>query len=310
MRDMTMVTSAHKANGVGNIPLSAVPQGQELAVRMRMTQALQMSLEPAEIVSLFFHHIQPVVQVYGISFKSATEKDDCRIGRSALHHCDYRLTTDEGYLGEILFSRSKRFSEIELLQIEQLLSALMYPLRNAVRYQSAMRLALLDPLTLVGNRAALSNNLKREIQLANRQQTQLSLLMIDVDHFKKINDEHGHHRGDLILCEIAKTIQSVCRSSDSVFRYGGEEFVVLLNNTNAIGAEIIAERIRERIADLEIVHNATKITTTVSIGIADHEGQSHHDMEELLERADKALYEAKQAGRNRIVNSASTVNIQ
>lgn len=308
MRDMTMVTTAQKANGAGSIPLGIPTQDHELAVRVRLTQALQMSLDPTEIISLFFHQIQPLVQISGVIFKSSTTKDDSRVGRESLHHCDYRLTTDEGYLGEVIFSRSKRFIETELIKIEQLLSALVYPLRNAVRYQTAMRLALLDPLTLVGNRAALNNNLKRELQLANRQQQQLSLLMIDVDHFKKINDDYGHHRGDLILCEIAKTIQSVCRSTDSIFRYGGEEFVVLLSNTNAIGAEIIAERIRERISETEILHNTMAINTTVSIGVATHNGDQNEGIEELFERADKALYSAKQSGRNCTINS--TANAQ
>ncbi|WP_305763980.1 GGDEF domain-containing protein [Cellvibrio sp. PSBB023] len=303
MRDMTMVTNAQKANGAGNIPLGIPTQDQELAVRARLTQALQMSLDPSEIISLFFHQIQPLVQMSGVLFKSATTKDDARVGRESLHHCDYRLTTDEGYLGEVIFSRSKRFSEDELARIEQLLSLLVYPLRNAVRYQTAMRLALLDPLTLVGNRAALNNSLKRELQLANRQHQQLSLLMIDVDYFKKINDDYGHHRGDLILCDIAKNIQSVCRSTDSIFRYGGEEFVVILSNTNSLGAEIIAERIRQQIANTQIFHNGTGINTTVSIGISTHNGEHNEEMESLFERADRALYRAKQSGRNRTINS-------
>lgn len=305
-----MVTSAQKANGAGSIPLGIPMQDQELAVRVRLTQALQMSLDPTEIISLFFHQIQPLVQISGVIFKSATTKDDSRVGRESLHHCDYRLTTDEGYLGEVVFSRSKRFIETELAQIEQLLGALVYPLRNAVRYQTAMRLALLDPLTLVGNRAALNNNLKRELQLANRQQQQLSLLMIDVDHFKKINDDYGHHCGDLILCEIAKTIQSVCRSTDSIFRYGGEEFVVLLSNTNGFGAEIIAERIRERISETETLHNTMAINTTVSIGVATHNGEQNEGIDQLFERADKALYSAKQSGRNCTINSTTSAQIR
>ncbi len=306
MRDMTMVTNAQMANGAGNIPLGMPTQDQELTTRVRLTQALQMSLDPTEIISLFFHQIQPLIHMSGVTFKSASTKDDSRIGRESLHHCDYRLTTDEGYLGEVVFSRSKRFSEDELARIERLLSLLVYPLRNAVRYQTAMRLALLDPLTLVGNRAALNSSLKRELQLANRQHQQLSLLMIDVDHFKKINDDYGHHRGDLILCEIAKTIQSVCRSTDSIFRYGGEEFVVLLSNTNSTGADIIAERIRQQIANTQIFHNGNAISMTVSIGISSHHGGDHENVEALFERADKALYNAKQAGRNRTINSSVT----
>ena len=243
MRDMTMVTSAHKANGAGSIPLHPLTPEQELATRVRLAQALQMSLDPSEVLNLFYKHIQAMVSVSGLIFKFANGTTDLKIGRECLHHCDYRLTTDEGYLGEVIFSRSKRFAETELITLEFLLSSLIYPLRNAVRYQTAMRLALLDPLTLVGNRAALDSALRRELQMAERHQHELSLLMVDVDFFKRINDEHGHHRGDLVLCEVAKVIQSACRGSDITFRYGGEEFVVVLGKTDAESAKIIAGRI-------------------------------------------------------------------
>lgn len=303
MRDMTMVTNAQMAHGAGSIPLKPSTPDQDLLTRARIAQALQMSLDPAEVASLFFQHIQPLVHLAGLSFKSANGADSVKIARESLHHCDYRLTTDEGYLGEIIFYRSKRFVETELMTLEFLLGSLVYPLRNAIRYQSAMRLALLDPLTLVGNRAALDSNLKRELQLADRQLQSLSLLMVDVDFFKKINDDHGHHRGDLVLCEIAKTIKTVCRSTDTIFRYGGEEFVVLLNNTNTEGAQIIAERIRKEIAKVQVFHNNRIINTSVSIGIATHQANYKEEMQDLFERADKALYVAKESGRNCVINS-------
>lgn len=300
---MTMLTSAHKANGTSSIPLNPLTPEQELATRVRLVQALQMSLDPHELLSLFYKHIQSLVSVSGILFKFATGNDDLKIGRECMHHCDYRLTTDEGYLGEIIFSRSKRFAEAELITLEFLLSSLIYPLRNAIRYQTAMRLALLDPLTLLGNRAALDSALHRELQMAERHQYELSLLMIDVDFFKKINDEHGHHRGDLVLCEIAMGIQSACRGSDITFRYGGEEFVVVLGKTGAEGAKIIAERIRQQIAETHIVHHGKAIGTTVSIGIATRHSYEKEQINDLFERADRALYIAKNSGRNCVISS-------
>ncbi len=303
MRDMTMVTNAHKANGANSIPLNPLTPEQELAARVRLAQALQMSLDPNEILSLFYQHIQSIVSLSGILFKFGNGNGDLKIGRECLHHCDYRLTTDEGYLGEIIFSRSKRFSEPELITLEFLLSSLIYPLRNSIRYQTVMRLALLDPLTLLGNRAALDTALHRELQMAERHQHELSLLMIDVDFFKKINDEYGHHRGDLVLCEIAKGIQSACRGSDITFRYGGEEFVVVLGKTGAEGAKIIAERIRQQIAETRIIHNGKPIGATVSIGIATRYSSEKEHINDLFERADKALYAAKNSGRNCVISS-------
>lgn len=303
MRDMTMVTSAHKTNSAGNISLSPLTPEQELTTRVRLAQALQMSLDPNEVLNLFYKHVQTVIGFSGLTFKFSGEVSDLKIGRECLHHCDYRLTTDEGYLGEIIFSRSKRFAEIELITLEFLLGSLIYPLRNALRYQTAMRLALLDPLTLLGNRTALDAALNRELQMAERHQHELSLLMVDVDFFKKINDTYGHHRGDLVLCEIAKVIQAACRGSDITFRYGGEEFVVILGKTDAMGAKIIAERIRQQISETQISYNGKVIATTVSIGIATRHSNEKERINDLFERADKALYSAKESGRNCVVSS-------
>jgi diguanylate cyclase (GGDEF)-like protein len=304
MRDMTMVTSAHRADGAGSIPLSPLTPQQELASRLRLAQALQMSLDPDEVLNLFFKHVQAVVSLSGLVFKFGNGTSDLKIGRECMHHCDYRLTTDAGYLGEIVFSRSKRFLETELITLELLLGSLIYPLRNAIRYQTVMRLTLLDPLTLLGNRTALDTTLHRELQMAERHQHELSLLMVDVDFFKKINDEYGHQRGDLVLCEVAKGIQAACRSSDISFRYGGEEFVVVLGKTDAEGAKIIAERIRQQIAEVNITHEGKIITTTVSIGIATRNGNEKEHIDDLFERADKALYIAKKTGKNRVISSA------
>lgn len=303
MRDMTMVIGANTANGANNLPLSSLTPEQELAARVRLSQALQMSLDPAEVLNLFYRHTQNVVSVSGILFKFGNKNPDLKIGRECLHHCDYRLTTDEGYLGEIIFSRNKRFVESELITLEFLLSSLIYPLRNSIRYQTALRLALLDPLTMLGNRTALDSALRRELQLAERHQQDLSLLMIDADYFKRINDKYGHHRGDLVLCEIAKGIESVCRGSDSIFRFGGEEFVVLLGKTHAEGAKIIAERIRQQIEQTYINHNGILIGTTVSIGIATRQSGKKEHINDLFDRADAALYQAKANGRNCIVSS-------
>ena len=271
---------------------------QEIEARAKLIQALQMSLEPNEVLAIFFKHLQIIIPVGGIQFRFANNKDITKLGRDALHHCDYRLTTDEGYLGEIIFNRSKRFIESELSTLEMLLGALVYPLRNALRYQSAMQLALLDPLTRLGNRAALDNALRRELQLAERHHYELSVLMLDVDHFKKINDQHGHSAGDEVLREIARTIESVCRETDISFRYGGEEFVVLLRKTSEMGARIIGERLRREINLLEVEKGTHKIQPSVSIGIGTRaSGQKEH-INDLFERADKALYLAKQSGRN------------
>jgi diguanylate cyclase (GGDEF)-like protein len=301
MRDMTKLTGL-PTTSIGQV--TALSPEQEIETRSRLIQALQMSLEPNEILNIFFKHIQNITAVGGIQFRFTNNKDITKYGRDSLHHCDYRLTTDEGYLGEIIFNRSRRFTEAEQTKLEILLGALIYPLRNALRYKAALQMALIDPLTHLGNRAALDNSLRRELQLAERHKYDLSLLMIDVDHFKLINDKHGHACGDEVLQEIARTIENVCRETDISFRFGGEEFVVLLRETTDIGAAIIGERLRKEISNITIDKNGKRIKPTVSIGISTRVTDQKEKIDDLFERADKALYQAKQTGRNKVVNSA------
>ncbi|PWL18395.1 hypothetical protein DKP76_04660 [Falsochrobactrum shanghaiense] len=156
-----------------------------------------------------------------------------------------------------------------------------------------------DPLTLTLTRRFLPSILGREVTMANERKTPLTLLMIDVDHFKKINDNWGHSAGDHVLRQMAETIIASTRASDYVVRYGGEEFLVILVETNESDGYGIAERIR---ADFEArefrVADGTSIRVTISIGIACHDG--HPDFQRLIDSADGALYNAKSAGRNRI----------
>jgi diguanylate cyclase (GGDEF)-like protein len=305
MRDMTKLTGVPAtAFGQAFNQVTTLSPEQEIEARSKLIQALQMTLEPNEILNIFFKHIQNITAVGGIQFRFANDKDITKYGRDSLHHCDYRLTTDEGYLGEIIFNRSKRFTEAEQTKLEILLGALIYPLRNALRFKAAIQMALIDPLTHLGNRTALDDSLRRELQLAERHKYDLSLLMIDVDHFKQINDKHGHSCGDEVLQEIARTIENVCRETDISFRFGGEEFVVLLRETTDAGAAIIGERLRKEISNITIDKNGKHIKPTISIGISTRATDQKEHIDDLFERADKALYQAKQMGRNRVVNSS------
>jgi len=123
-------------------------------------------------------------------------------------------------------------------------------------------------------------------------------MMLDIDHFKKINDTYGHLAGDFVLKEIAKIVKNLIRKSDICGRFGGEEFVILLPNTKLSGAMKLAERIRETIQNHTFDFNGKKINVTVSIGITSVGVNDSY--ESLISRADEALYEAKEKGRNRI----------
>jgi diguanylate cyclase (GGDEF)-like protein len=181
---------------------------------------------------------------------------------------------------------------------------LLYPLRNALTYREVLQNALTDQLTGAGNRAALDNTLKREIDLSKRHQQPLSVLAIDIDWFKKVNDTYGHQAGDEILKQVVDTIAKPSRCTDQTFRYGGEEFVVLLHNTSPVGAAVIAERIRKAVEEQIVVINGDELKITVSIGAATLKIQDNATT--LFSRADQALYEAKGNGRNQVVSSGQT----
>ena len=217
---------------------------------------------------------------------------------SGRHQCDYALHGPGQPLGSLLFYRDRRFSELELARLEEWLSLLVVPLNNALNYQNAVRLASVDALTGLGNRASLDNALHRELRLAERCGSEFSLLLVDVDHFKQINDRWGHSRGDQVLREVGKSISHACRETDLVYRYGGEEFVVLLSGTDASGARIFAERLRHAVQTW--VSDREQLSVTVSIGVSTRKPEVETSIHSLFDRADQALYRAKAQGRNRV----------
>lgn len=161
-------------------------------------------------------------------------------------------------------------------------------------------LAHTDPLTQALNRRALTVRLVSEMDRARRYGAELSMLMVDLDHFKKINDTMGHLVGDDVLRELAQLLQESVRSVDFVARYGGEEFVVVLPETQMPGATKFAERLRERIANTGFVSQHGGVRLTASIGVASYPTSEVHTVDDLFARADEALYRAKAEGRNRV----------
>ncbi|MCX5767663.1 MAG: diguanylate cyclase [Gemmatimonadetes bacterium] len=161
-------------------------------------------------------------------------------------------------------------------------------------------LAHTDPLTQVLNRRALTARLAAELERARRYDSSVSLLMVDLDHFKRINDTLGHLAGDDMLREIAAMLQESIRSVDVVARYGGEEFVVVLPETNAAGAVAFAERLRERIASMIFAEAYGGARVTVSIGVAAYTAPGVPSIDALFGLADEALYRAKADGRNKV----------
>lgn len=281
-----------------NVSLSdAIEKEINANAQYKLTSLLQTTIEIEPLFDLFFGQIQHLLKLGSCQFQNEPKNINIKLGNACTHTCDYSLTIQQQYLGNICFTRKQRFSNDELAQLEALLGTLVYPLRNALNYRDALNQALSDPLTGLGNRGALENALEHQWQMAQRYEQDLSVLMIDIDHFKNINDTYGHDTGDYVIKSVADSIGATTRQTDLSFRYGGEEFLVLLNKTTPMGSTIIAERIRENIAALDLKDSKGKsIDVTVSVG-----GSCLHpgiDKQTLVKEADQALYRAKDNGRN------------
>ena len=265
---------------------------------LELSSILQTTLEIDRQIELFGKEIQRYLSVDGLIYTLPNNEKEITYGREASQRATYSLVLHETSLGSIRACRELPFSEKELTSLENLLCALIYPLRNALSYKQAVEMASRDPLTGTQNRMALSSALVREVDLAKRQGQPLSMLVIDIDHFKSFNDDYGHAFGDDVLVAVSQTIANTVRRCDLLFRFGGEEFVVLASHTHQDGAMLLAERIRENIAAMGTVRGR-ETQITVSVGVA--ERHVKEDGEAFFDRADKALYEAKKRGRNRSV---------
>ena len=171
---------------------------------------------------------------------------------------------------------------------------------NAVLYEQANKLAVTDGLTGISNRQSVEKSLQIEFERSKRYNSPLSLILLDVDHFKDVNDTYGHQKGDEILIAFASLLKKACRANDIAARYGGEEFVMVLPQSNAQGAFKIAERVREEMMKISFTGNESNFAVTVSCGVAEF-NKDYESINKLIAAADQALYKAKNGGRNKTI---------
>jgi len=284
----TMPTQ-HKIDKQFSLKVEAV-RALELSNRLHSTLNLE------ELMNMYAQETQTFVPFDNINYTHPDNIFSFSQGDKKRHSCQYRLLIGGKNLGELEFTRSKRFTDEETINLEYTLSSLLNPLHNGLMYQQAIINSLLDPLTGVKNRSAFDSSISREVSLSKRHNNPFAMIILDIDLFKNINDKFGHLFGDCVLRDVAQTIKDEIRDSDMVFRYGGEEFVILLSNTCETGALLLAERIRQSIAQMTFSYNGNSTLVTASQGIA---CLKQNELElELFKRADDALYHAKDSGRN------------
>lgn len=220
------------------------------------------------------------------------------------------LMIENEIIGVINLNDSEKgtFSVEDLDFVLTVIEFISLSISNALLHEKTEILSVTDGLTQLNNHRQMQIILKSEFIRSKRYNAPLSLVMMDVDHFKKVNDTYGHQIGDKILVALAVAITRVCRANDSAARYGGEEFLLILPETTIAGANRIAERIRKEFSRNEFLENGERFKVTVSCGVTELDKEHMISPADLIQVADKALYQAKQGGRNRTVTGKWNAN--
>ncbi|SDK46299.1 diguanylate cyclase (GGDEF) domain-containing protein [Maridesulfovibrio ferrireducens] len=199
----------------------------------------------------------------------------------------------------ILDSKENNYSDNHEKLIEKLRDLIEKELTILDNNYQLKRISEIDALTQIDNRYSFLTKAEIEINRSKRYNHHFSFIFFDLDWFKKINDKYGHQIGDTVLKEFSKTVNSQLRTTDLFGRYGGEEFIVALPETDLASAKLLANRIRERVQKMNIVYESSNVSITVSAGVSELTDDDR-DIDTVINRADMALYEAKQSGRNKV----------
>lgn len=247
--------------------------------------------------------------IMGRGIRSDVPIDDAGVSRhhAKVVHSDGKCTLFDMGSTNGTFVNGHRVQERELTEGDKIqigrATVLKFTIQDPleeIAHRELYDQAVKDGLTGLHNRRYFSERFATEFQHSHRHSRPLSLLLFDLDHFKKVNDTHGHRAGDELLKAVGKTVQATVRSGDIVARVGGEEFAVLLRDATHEDAVRYAERLRKTVGRVTIVWEDTVVGVTISVGVAAFDGKVPNNQGELLQAADEKLYAAKRAGRNRV----------
>jgi diguanylate cyclase (GGDEF)-like protein len=284
------------ASKVQNLPHQPVKGVEPLAFLQAVTSTLDMD----RVLAVLNNFLEKVVDHSGWQYRHTELDIKLEGGKNDRHRLEYNLTLSSENIGTFALMRSRRFSEGDQIRIETLLGLTVPALNNALRHRTVVTLLERDALTGLGNRSALARQGAQWLADAIRQKRPLSMIVLDLDDFKVVNDSYGHPAGDRLLVDFADILRANTRTSDLCVRMGGDEFVVLLPGANLTDALGCAERIRLAIAEYaNPAGNGDAIKGSVSIGVATY--RSGMNMNQLYHQADHALYAAKRAGCNRVM---------
>lgn len=265
--------------------------GQEIS----LISQLQTTLDIQQQLDIFATHVSRVLPMTAVQLQTAQGQFQAAGSKAGHHDYQSELVLEHQLLGQLKYQSNFSFSALIQRQLLLLESEWLYALRNALLVNRLQQMALKDPLTTLGNRRFFDDSFAKAIQLAKRHQQPFALLLLDLDNFKQVNDLAGHSTGDQVLLAVADCMRETLRATDSLFRFGGDEFAVLLQDQDAEHAELIAARLQQHISK----HPLLKLHQVgCSIGLAwlGPEQQAR----DLFHLADEALYQAKTSGKGKV----------
>ena len=256
--------------------------------KMALMEQLQTSLEFDQLLNIFAMEAAKYVDFSGLYFKKGDVTAAIRGSRQGKNERHFELKLNQQFIGILTYAINSPISITNYKILNELHQYLIHPLNNALRYQEAMQLAMQDGLTSLSNRRCFDEQLKRAMHHANRQRSKVGLLICDLDKFKLVNDTYGHNIGDEVLKQFSQALKESIRDSDSLFRFGGDEFAIIVEDATFDSLTVIEQRIYSALMSNPLL---SKYEISCSLG---HTFMNRIDTQtSLFERADKALYQSK-----------------
>jgi diguanylate cyclase (GGDEF)-like protein len=257
-------------------------------VGFALIEQLQTTLDIDKLLNIFAMEAGKYIKFSGLYFKTPSVTTSIRGSKPSKVERQFKLAIGNEFIGVLTYALTSPVSLTNFKILAQLHNYLLYPLRNAVKYHAATMLARQDALTGLGNRRYFDEQLKRAMHHANRQQSLVGLILGDLNKFKALNDTYGHQLGDQVLVHLGKALTNSSRDSDSVFRFGGDEFAILVEDASENSLLTIIHRIRKAIANDPLLAKH-KVTCSLGCTFMNRADTEHS----FFERADQALYREK-----------------
>ena len=261
--------------------------------KLAFLEKLNMTIELEPLLATYTAEVSRLIAVTGLEFESPNHKLQLKYSKASANKLTHQLIFNNTVLGNIIYLSTQPLNNHQRQLLANVEQQLLQSLHNVLRFEHTRKMSMRDYLTGLGNRNYFEEALRHMTATAEREDRSFTLLFIDLDNFKAVNDECGHLAGDQVLIEFSRLLRFAVRDNDHVFRFGGDEFAILLSHSDHLHPEFVAQRIVSATATSQLL---LETNVTASIGYANWQQGDNSTV--LTNRSDKALYHVKGAGKN------------